>query len=172
MEEISSAVELYKQLSAFGIFKSPLPASPPAEYDPTELIDVGEVLVGSLDRDNLKIPVFTKFFQHSEASKDCSICLESYHDLAIESEEQWKDICEGYHGDWMTELFPFPSSDSLQCDTHDDAPVCKRCIKHHLESQLEQHGWNSRGRLSCPVCNRALSENELRRLASKETVQK
>jgi hypothetical protein len=50
--------------------------------------------------------------------------------------------------------------------------VCKTCFMRHLESQLEQHGWNSRGRLTCPLCNRALSENEIRCLASNETVQK
>lgn len=172
MEGILTAIELYKQLSAFGIFRSTISTAAPDEYDPEEPLDVGEVLVGSLDRDNLKIPIFTKFFKRSETAKDCSICLESFHEIDIESEQQWKDVCDGYHGDWMSQVFSFPSNNILQCDEHNDSEVCKDCFGRHLESQLEQHGWNSRGRLTCPICNRALSEDEIRRLASKETVQK
>lgn len=126
--------------------------------------------MGSLDRDDVKIPIFTKFFRRLVTPKDCSICLESFQEIDVECDEEWRRACEGYHGSWMSQIFSFPTRDTLHCDH--DMNFCKSCLARHLEFQLDQHGRNATGRFTCPMCNRVLSENEIRCLCSAETVQR
>ena len=170
LDAISTSISLHQQLIAFGVFNNEFNVGT-ANYDnAAEPFDAGEVLMGSIDRGNLQIPIFTKFFRRSETAEDCPICLESFHEIEIESQERWTQACEGYHGAWMSEVFSFPTRDALRCDH--DMNVCKQCLRRHLESQLEQHGRNARDRLTCITCNRVLSEQEIRCLGSTETVQK
>ena len=168
LEAISVSISLHKQLNAFGIFKDEFNIGG-ANYDnETEPFEAGEVLMGRVDRGNLQIPIFTKFFHRLETAEECPICLESYHEIKIESQDRWTQACEGYQGSWTSEVFSFPTRDAMQCDH--DMNVCKICLQRHLESQLEQHGRNASGRLTCLTCNRVLSEQELRCLGSTETV--
>lgn len=170
LEAISTSIRLHQQLVAFGLFTDKFSVLCTNDYNEAEPFDAGEVLMGSLDRVDLKIPIFTKFFRRSVTPKDCSICLESFHEIDVECDEEWKKACEGFHGSWMFEIFSFPTRNTLHCDH--DTNFCKGCLARHLESQLDQHGRNARGRLTCPICNRVLSENEIRCLCSAETVQK
>lgn len=170
LEAISISIGLHQQLIASGLFNDEFNVGA-ANYndDAAERFDAGEVLMGNIDRGNLKTPIFTKFFRRSETTVDCSICLESFNEIDIESQERWTQACEGYHGSWMSDVFSFPTRDALRCDH--DMNVCKECLRRHLQSQLEQHGRNAAGRLTCPICNRVLSEQEVRSLGSAETVQ-
>jgi hypothetical protein len=130
---------------------------------------VGDVFIGSLGRDNLQIPIFTKFFHRSITAKDCSICAESFYGIDFDSEVRWRQACEGYHGPWMSKVPIFPTRESLYCDH--DMDICKTCLATHLSTQLEQYGRNACGRLSCPMCNRVLSGEEIRCFGSNEMVQ-
>lgn len=170
LEAVSTSIGLQQQLIAFGLFTDKFSVLCTNDYHAAEPFDVGEVLMGSLDRDDLQIPIFTKFFRRLVTPKDCSICLESFHEIDVGCDEQWRNACEGYHGSWMSQLFSFPTRNTLRCDH--DMNVCKRCMARHLESQLDQHGRNVKGRFTCPICNRVLSENEIRCLCSAETVQR
>lgn len=170
MEGISAAVEMTSQLSAFGIYNDPFTT---VITGGSELFETGEIIVGDLDdRGNLKVPIFTKFFRRSDVPKDCSICLESYSEIHSGSGSEWREACEDYKGSWMSQMSSFPSKESLQCDQHQDVDACKTCFARHLESQLEHHGSSARGRLTCPLCNRALSDDEIHCLASPETLQR
>jgi hypothetical protein len=169
-EAISASIGLHQQLNAFGLFTDNFNVLFADEYNTAEPFEAGEVLIGNLDRDNLKIPIFTKFFRRSVIHKDCIICVESLSEIDVEGEEQWRYVCEGYHGSWMSQVFLFPTRDILCCNH--DMDFCKECLARHLESQLNQHGQNARGRLTCPTCNRVLSENEIRCFSSAETAEK
>jgi hypothetical protein len=164
LEAISLAIGLHQQLIAFGLLNDEFNVGT-ANDD----VDAGEVLMGKIDTVDLQTPIFTKFFRRSETAVDCSICLESFHEIEIESQERWTQACEGYHGSWMSDMFSFPTRDALHCDH--DINVCKQCLRRHLESQLELHGRNAKGRLTCPICNRVLSEQEVRSLGCAETVE-
>ena len=168
-DAISVYISLHKQLIAFGVFNNVFSVGTANLDSAAEPFDAGEVLMGKNDRGDLQIPIFTKFFHRLEIAEDCPICLESYYEIKIESQERWMQACEGYHGAWMSEVFSFPTREALRCDH--DMNVCKQCIRRHLESQLEQHGRNAQGRLTCLTCNRVLSEEEFRSLSSAETVQ-
>ena len=167
-DAISMSISLHQRLLAFGFLSNKFNVGDPTYENAAEPFEAGDVLMGSIERENLRIPIFTKFFRRSETAKDCSICLESYNEVDIRSKERWTQACEGFHGAWMSELSSFPTRDALQCDH--DMSVCKDCIRRHLESQLEQHGRNASGRLTCLICNRVLSEQEIRCLGSAETV--
>lgn len=58
LEAISTSIALDRQLTAFGICNDEL-NSTTAKYN----VEAGEILVGSIDRGNLKVPIFTKFFR-------------------------------------------------------------------------------------------------------------
>jgi hypothetical protein len=170
LQAISLSIGLQQQLVAFGIFNDVFNIAVDDHNDARMPFDAGEVLMGHVDRANLKIPVFTSLFRRSRTAKDCSICLESFQEIDVESQERWTQACDGYQGTWMSEVLSFPTPEALHCDH--DMNVCKECLRRHLDSQLEQHGRNARGRLTCPICNRVLSEPELRCLGSAEAVQR
>lgn len=170
LEAISVAIGLYAQLSAFKLFSDLFNTPSDENSNLIDLFEAGEIIVGDVDRNDLKIPIFTKFFRRSATPKDCLICVESFYEIDIESEEEWKSVCDGYAGSWMSRVFSFPTKDILKCEH--DMTSCKGCIAQHLKFQVDQHGRNARGRLTCPICNRVLSEEEIRCLGSAETVEK
>lgn len=142
----------------------------PDESGRVRPFDAGKVVMGSLDRGDLTIPIFVKFFRRSGTPKDCSICAESIHEIDFESEDQWWQACEDYQGSWMWKVLLFPTRVALSCDHEMDA--CKGCLEMHLSTQLEQFGRNAGGRLTCPMCNRVLNNAEVRCFGSETTVQR
>ena len=173
LEALSVSASLHRQLIAFGLmydfFSDHFNTSIPLENCRISAFDPGEVLMGSLDRGELVIPIFTKFFRRSTTPKDCSICVESRYEINFDSEEHWRQTCEGFHGSWMSKVLLFPTREVLHCDH--DMSMCKECLEKHLSTQLEQFGRNACGRLTCPICNRVLSESEVRCFGSEDTVQ-
>lgn len=172
-EGLSVSTSLHKQLAAFGLmydfFSDRFNNNIPDENGRVRAFDPGKVLMGSLDRGELAIPIFMKFFRRSTTPKDCSVCAESLYEINFGSEEQWRQACEGYYGSWMSRVLLFPTREVLHCDH--DMDMCKGCLETQLSTQLEQFGRNACGRLTCPRCNRVLSESEVRSFGSEETVQ-
>jgi hypothetical protein len=127
----------------------------------------GKIVMGDYGNGELTIPIFMKFFRRSGTPKICSICTDAIYEIAFESEEQWNQVCEGYRGSWMDDVLQFPTKATLGCEHDMDA--CKACLATHLSTQLEQFGRTACGQLSCPTCNRSLSDDEVRCFGSKET---
>ena len=165
MGAISASIGLHQQLSAFGLLSDDFTL-----FNAKDNVDPGEVFIGDLDRGSFKIPIFTKFLRRAEVAVDCSICLESFNEIEIASPERWTQACKGYQGSWMSDVFSFPTKETLHCDH--DIDFCRQCFRRHLECQLEHHGRNAEGRLTCPSCSRVLSEQEVRSFGSAETVQR
>jgi len=172
-EGLSVSTGLHKQLLAFGLmydfFSDHFNNNIPDENGRVRAFDPGKVFMGNLDRGELVIPIFMKFFRRSTTPKDCSVCAESLYEINFGSEEQWRQACEGYQGSWMSKVLLFPTREVLHCDH--DMDICKGCLETHLSTQLEQLGRNACGRLTCPGCNRVLSESEVRCYGSAKTVQ-
>ena len=172
-EGLSVSASLQKQLAAFGLmydfFSDRFNNNIPEEDGRIRAFDAGKILIGSLDRGEIAIPIFMKFFRRSAMPKDCSVCAESLYEINFGSEEQWRQACDGYHGSWMSKVLLFPTRDVLHCDH--DMDMCKGCLETHLSTQLEQFGRNACGRLTCPSCNRAMGDVEVRHFGSEETVQ-
>lgn len=140
----------------------------PDENGRIRAFEPGKVLMGSLDRGELTIPIFTKFFRRSTTPKDCSICAESLYEINFSSKDQWRQACQDYHGPWMSKVLLFPTKEKLHCDH--DMDMCKRCLETQLSTQLEQFGRNACGKLTCPQCNRVLNDSEVRCFGLEETV--
>lgn len=122
--------------------------------DTEELNSIGDSPLQTLTKfevDNLdfKIPFITALLPRKKI-KTCIICTESYHEVAFKSEGGWKLAFQGFEGPWMYEIFSFPFRVALGC-AH-EMNTCKTCLANQIASQLEQHGVQACGRISCPTC--------------------
>ena len=103
---------------------------------------------------------------NSTGARTCTICANDYHDPVIRSAEHWTRSCRGFEGPWTTEIFSFPAKDDLACEHV--ANVCKNCLRDQIASQLESKGSKGWNKLSCPVCSRSLTHEEVQRFAAPE----
>jgi hypothetical protein len=165
LDALSVAASLHKQLIAFDLmhdFFGDNEQAPPYE--------VGEVMLGRIDRGNLTIPIFTKLFKIPAMDKDCIICAESYREIEFGSEQEWATAYEGFEGPWVSKLNSFPTKVMQHCEHSLD--VCKKCYNRHLDEQLTQNARSPEGAMSCPECRRTLEDDEIRALASDDTLQR
>jgi hypothetical protein len=173
LDALSVAASLHKQLIAFDrmhdFFSEPSIIDPSSENEAPPF-EMGEVLLGRIDRGDLTIPIFTKLFKRSATEKDCVICVESYREIEFGSEQEWTAACEGFEGPWASKLNSFPSKAMQHCEHSLD--VCKGCYRRHLDEQLTQNARSPEGAFSCPECRRVLEDGEIRMLASDDTLQR
>lgn len=80
------------------------------------------------------------------AAKECQICFDARH----------------------TDLFPQTTAAS-DCSCLSDA--CLACVQEHIKSQMNSREWRE-GSITCPVCNRSLTYQEMEDLADSETLNK
>ena len=129
--------------------------------------DPGSITVGSMDHDNLKIPIFSGLFQRQQDPRECIVCTEEKYEIDYGTLDQWAEDCVGYAGLWMWSILEYPTSAIQSCDH--DFDVCRSCTAKHIAVSLENGDID---RITCPQCNRVLSYDEIRNLAEAETFER
>lgn len=165
-------------------------------HSPLDLtIDMGEIKMVRIDQNgrSIHVPLFANFLRRrtAERAKECAFCAEEMQDIDIDGSEDWLDVCSGFYGDWVWQTLLFPIKMGVGC-RHEigfcsrnnldncnggveycqhEIDFCTGCLQRHLETQLEQHGKNSR--FTCPSadCGRELGHNEIKLYAKEETFQ-
>ena len=127
----------------------------------------GRMVQTNRDGAEIEVPYFLDSMQTKP--KECAFCADEVNDLDIGTPEQWIDVCDGFHGDWMWEILLFPEKLGLHCQH--DIDFCTGCFQRHLESQLEQYGRSRCDRLACPGggCGRVLAYDEIKLYAKPDT---
>lgn len=82
--------------------------------------------------------------QHEHTTKECQVCFESKH----------------------IDLFPL-SDFAGGCSCLSDA--CLACLQEQIKSQVTSKEW-SESTINCPICNRALTHQEIEEYADVETL--
>jgi len=172
-ESLVEAASLYKHLMdrqiVYDIFDPLFDKRRPDHMGRIPPFEAGQIIIGKLDKGDLSIPLFLKYFRRTAIPKDCSVCSEALHDIDIGTESNWKQICQKFMGPWMWDVLLFPTPSYLSSCAH-EIDYCKGCLSTHLTTQLKQLGRSGCDRLSCPTCNRILVDIETRRFGTKETV--
>lgn len=174
-EALAAAAKLHKQLieneKMFDLFDSRFEVAQADDESLHPDFDPGSIVLCETDTNDLKIPIFIKFFRRTEEPVDCSICCESLYDIDTGTTDEWLAATTGFHGPWIWDFLLFPRTIQLEC-TH-PLEFCKTCFSTHLSTQVEQHGRSGCDRLTCPaVCGRTLSPPEIRIFTSLETREK
>lgn len=86
----------------------------------------------------------TLILEDAGAAKECQICFDTKH----------------------SDLFPQTTAAS-ECNCLSDA--CLVCTQEHIKSQMKSKEWKE-GSTTCPMCNRALTYQEMEDLADSETL--
>jgi hypothetical protein len=124
----------------------------------------------TLDSNDLSVPLVKSFFRRNPTPRECSICSQDLYEIAFKDVDAWKEACRGFEGPWMWEVLEFPTVDTLKCDHELD--FCRSCVTEYLDAELTRLGPTGCHRLSCPGCDRQLSEAEVRSYGSKEVLER
>lgn len=79
-----------------------------------------------------------------DAGKECEICCETKH----------------------INLFPH-TTDASDCRCLSD--TCLPCLQEHMKTQMNSKEWKE-GSVTCPMCNRSLTHQEIEEYADGETL--
>jgi len=138
-----------------------------------------EVLpVDSVDgSETLQVPIFVDLIASLWNSRDCIVCAETIPDVtdgSPEQESRWEVAISLFPGDWAHLIRPFMPPSSLPvCSAAHALDICRSCLAHHVEAQLETLGLAISGSLglTCPSlgCSHLYTDSELRIITSPET---
>src|SRR5262249_2560284 len=78
-KELDAAADLHAHLIKRGRMRNFFDASinlQIGQYNVVSKFDPGPILVGGMDRDNLKIPIFPRLFRRQQTPRECIVCTE------------------------------------------------------------------------------------------------
>ncbi|KAM5385608.1 hypothetical protein ACJZ2D_000807 [Fusarium nematophilum] len=122
-----------------------------------------------LNGTTIRVPLFMQFLRRQTNPKQCSICAKVFLDVEYTSAQEWQNLCNRSHSEWMWRILQFPVKLGLEC-SH-DIDFCTGCLQRCLKEQLERYGRSGCDQLAClsEGCGRRLSYEEVRLYADPET---
>lgn len=132
------------------------------EFDPSS------IYLATLDESPTTVPIFKPFLCQQQIGRECMACTDSFFEFDIGDVETWKRTCAEFKGTWMWDILVFPTSAIQQCEGH-EFEICRACTAEHIKGRLESGGPTVCENLTCPICRRVLSYNEVCTLADSET---
>jgi len=164
------AAELHERLMLHGRMKDPMNPREPLRTE------IKVLPVDSADGSRtLQVPIFVDLIVPDQAgSRHCIVCIETLPDVTDRTQEggaSWAKDTLGFPGDWNYLIRSFMSPSSLpSCSATHDLDICRNCLSHHIESQLESRGRGGVESLACPRlrCSHIYTHEEVRKILNPE----
>ncbi|EEU33998.1 uncharacterized protein NECHADRAFT_85406 [Fusarium vanettenii 77-13-4] len=174
-EALKIAARMHSQLAVVGrmhsLFDPVFNNTEPDEAGRIPPFNPGNIKMIRVDHEggSILVPLFIRFIRRQRTPKECAVCTDGFFDVDFASVEEWLDLCEGFHGEWMWKILLFPVKLRIGCNH--DIDFCTGCLEQHLKTQLEQYGRSRCDQLACPSdgCTRRLEYEEVRLYAEPET---